>query len=393
MDDKPNHPFIPASEEVSLIRGGPFYRAQQAVRLIRPNQWNLGRRITFLLAIGWLPVPLLTLLLNPAGMVSLLRDFRLHSRMLIGVPVLLIGELMMESRFRMTFAHIRHAGLLDATDLKHMDDVIATMVRARDSFLPELAILVLMIVHSVTAFKGLVDVTPWLSHGTGADLHLTAAGWYAVVVSASIWQFLLGLTLWKWLLWTFFAFQLSRRKLQLVPTHPDGHGGLGFLGLTISAFTPIAFAVCAVIAATWRHEILHDGARLMGFKLPGIALVVIIALIALGPLAFFVPRLAALRRTAILEYGILGQISSKAFHEKWILQRSGHESEFLRSQDSNTLANYGLGYTRIELLKPFPADRGSLIALALAVAIPALPLILAQIPLAVVLKELLRALK
>jgi hypothetical protein len=34
----------------------------------------------------------------------------------------------------------------------------------------------------------------------------------------------------------------------------------------------------------------------MTFKLPAIALAVIIALVALGPLAFFVPRLAALRR-------------------------------------------------------------------------------------------------
>jgi hypothetical protein len=41
--------------EVSLIRGGPFYQAQLVTRLIRPHQWNLGRRIIFAVAIGGCP--------------------------------------------------------------------------------------------------------------------------------------------------------------------------------------------------------------------------------------------------------------------------------------------------------------------------------------------------
>ena len=117
-------------------------------------------------------------------------------------------------------------------------------------------------------------------------------------------QFLLGLGLWEWLLWTWFAFKLSRQNLRLVPTHPDEHGGLGFLGLTAAAFAPVAFAATAVIGATWRDDILHHGARLMDFKLEAIVLLMVIVLVALGPLLFFVPRLASLRRQGILEYRI-----------------------------------------------------------------------------------------
>ena len=61
----------------------------------------------------------------------------------------------------------------------------------------------------------------------------------------------------------------------------------------------------------------------MDFKLQAIVLLSIIALVALGPLLFFVPRLASLRRQGILEYGILGQIQSTEFHEKWCLHRAG----------------------------------------------------------------------
>ena len=393
MDAKTEFPLTPSSAEVSLVRGGPCYRAQRAIGLIRRNQWNLGRRITCLIAAGWLPLLIITALLNPEGVVSFIRDYRVHSRMLIAVPALLVGEMLMESRFRAVMGHIRQADLLDAPDLARIDNFIATLVRVRDSLLPEFTILLLLIVHTATSYKGLVDATPWLSRASGAELHLTAAGWYAVLVSSSIFQFLLGLMLWKWLLWTFFAFKLSRQNLKLVATHPDRHGGLGFLGLTSAAFAPIAFSATAVIAATWRNEILYHGAHLPNFKLLAIVLVALTAFVALGPLAFFVPRLAELRRRGILEYGILGQLHSTEFHEKWIMHRAGHETDFLDARESSTLASFGRVYESIEKMNAFPADKGALYTLAAAVLIPALPVILAAVPFIVVLSGLLKALR
>ena len=122
--------------EASLVRGGPFYRAQHAVGLIRHNKWDLGRRISFLIVVGWLPLFLITALLNRDGLVSLIRDYRVHSRLLVAVPVLLVGELVTESRFRAGIGHLRQAGILDASELARVDAVIATMIRARDSSLP-----------------------------------------------------------------------------------------------------------------------------------------------------------------------------------------------------------------------------------------------------------------
>jgi hypothetical protein len=393
MENAPDPLVTAVPEEASFVRGGPFYRAQQAVGLLRANQWNLGRRLALLIAVGWIPLLVITAILNPTAIVSFLKDYRIHARMLIAVPVLLFGELLMESRFRAVLAHIRNVGLLDAPEMAAMDKVIVTLVRVRDSFLPELGVLALLVIHTIASWRGLVDSTAWLASGTGASFHLSAAGWYAVAVSAPIFQFLLGLALLKWLLWTIFAFKLSRQPLKLIATHPDEHGGLGFLGITTSAFAPVAFAATAVIGATWRHDILHGGAHLMTFKLPAIALAVIVALLALGPLVFFVPRVAALRRKGILEYGILAQLHSAEFHEKWIVHRAGHEAEFLQAPESSSLADFGQVYEKIQAVKAFPADTGSLYSLAAAILIPALPTVLAEIPLGVVLKDLLEALR
>ena len=83
-------------------------------------------------------------------------------------------------------------------------------------------------------------------------------------------------------------------------SHPDKHAGMGFMGMSTLAFAPIAFAVSAAVGATWRYEILNTDASLMSFKLPAIALLVLVVLLSVGPLLFFVPKLAPLRRKGIL---------------------------------------------------------------------------------------------
>ena len=208
-----------------------------------------------------------------------------------------------------------------------------------------------------------------------------------------IYQFLLGLCLWKWLLWTFFVFKLSRMKLQLMVSHPDKHGGMGFLGMSTVAFAPVAFAAGAAIGATWRYEILYAGAPLMSFKLPAIVLLVLVVLIAAGPLLLFVPKLAPLRRRGILQYGSLAHLHSLEFHEKWILHRKGHELELLAAPEISSLTDLASSFQNVEDMKAVPLDKGSLIAPALAVVIPMLPAILAQVPLKVILKSLLEAMK
>jgi hypothetical protein len=381
--------------EISLIRGGPFYHAQLRTRLILPHQWNLGRRLIFAVAIGWIPLVLLTALFQPGTLVALLTDYRVASRMLIAVPVLLLGQILMESKFRMIVGQVRE-DLIAPPDLPRFDDTVGWLIRLRDSMLPEMAIAALVCLHIALSFSGNLGLASgWAMEGgqTALGAHLGPAGWYYTVVSQAIYQFLLGLCLWKWLLWTFFVFKLSRMNLQLMVSHPDKHGGIGFLGMSTVAFAPIAFAVAAAVGATWRYEILYAGAHLLSFKMPAILLLVIVLLLAVGPLLFFVQKLAPLRRKGILQYGSLAHLHSTEFYEKWILHRKGHEADLLSAPEISSLTDLASSFQNIEDMKPLPLDKGSLIAPALAVVIPMLPAILAEIPLKVIFASLLHAMK
>jgi hypothetical protein len=380
--------------EVSLIRGGPFYRAQLKSRLIFPHQWNLGRRIIFAVAIGWVPLVLLTALFAPGAVVALLTDYKVASRMLIAVPILLLGQILMESKFRMIVSQVRE-DLVALADMPLFDAILATLTRLRDSLLPELVIAALVCLHIAWSVSGKIGLAgAWAVQDVlGAGARLSPAGWYYILVSQVIYQFLVGLCLWKWLLWTFFVFRLSRMKLQLMVSHPDKHAGMGFLGMSTVAFGPVTFAVAAAVGATWRYQILYAGARLMSFKFPAIVLLVLVLLIAVGPLLFFVPKLAPLRRRGILQYGSLAHLHSSEFHDKWILHRRGHELEFLAAPEISSLTDLAASFQNIEAMKAVPLDKGSLVAPALAVVIPLLPALLAQIPLKVILKSLLEAMK
>jgi hypothetical protein len=380
--------------DVSLFRGGLIYRAQLVTRLIDAEHWNLPRRVALVLAVTWLPLVIITAIFYRDQLSTLLKDYVAYSKIVVTIPVLLLGQPVMESRFRMVVTHVWEAGLLGAEDQSKLFGVLATIRRLRDSALPELIIMVLVFVDLGLIYQGKLTTAPaWAVYRVGGIAHLTSAGVYYGLVCIPIYQLLIGLSFWRWLLWSFFLFKLSRMDLKTVATHPDRHGGLGFLGLSPTAFAPVAFGLSTAIGASWRNEILNYGASLASFKLPAIILLVLIFVIALGPLTFFVYKLDILRRSAMLEYGVIAQYQATTFHEKWILHGEDPEEAHLTDSEVSALADFSTSYQNIKNLRPFPADRNTLIGLALAVLAPLFPAVLAEIPFEAIIKGLLEAVK
>jgi hypothetical protein len=63
------------------------------------------------------------------------------------VPVLLVGQLIMEQTFPAIARHAREAGLLVEEELIRLDAIIGKLMRLRDLILPELMILAAVYVH------------------------------------------------------------------------------------------------------------------------------------------------------------------------------------------------------------------------------------------------------
>src|SRR5690606_19687068 len=131
-------------------------------------------------------------------------------------------------------------------------------------------------------------------------------------------QFLLLRWYFRLFTWMRLLWHVSRIRLNLIPTHPDYVGGLGFLSQSVIAFVPLAMVHGVVLSGTISNRIIHFGATLVTYKIEIAAVAVFLQCIVLGPLLLFSAQLAWARRRGLLEYGTLAERYVREFDAKWL---------------------------------------------------------------------------
>jgi hypothetical protein len=382
-----------ALETLSLIRGGAFYRFQEVAHLIRPNQWNPVRRVFIATLVGWVPLLVLTAMSGShASLIALLKDYRVFARVFIAVPLLIAGQKTIEERFRLVVRHFFDAGLLRAEDVPRFRAILATIKRLKDAWFPELVLIAVGCVGGIV-FVGtdLMFDAPWSFRVVG-KISPSAAGWYFELVTQNIYMVLLGLALWRWLLYVVFFWRVSRLQLKLVPCDADQSGGLGFLGYSPTAFLPVVIAAATAVGSVLRYQALHSAFSTETLAAGLVLWVVVVLLIFVGPLVFFAPTLTHLYRVGYAEYGSLAHLQAEQFHEKWVLRRQAHLEELLAAPEMEALINLAQSVDRLRRISLIPIDRFTLIQVTMAAAVPMLPVILTQVSLSSLLKMIFRAL-
>ena len=194
------------------------------------------------------------------------------------------------------------------------------------------------------------------------------------------------------LLWFGFLWRVARLNLQLVPTHPDRAGGLGFLGRSAYGFAPILFAQGAILSGVIASRIFHEGKSLLAFRLDAAGLILLCILLVLAPLAVFAPRLVQSKKQGLREYGLLANHYVRQFDEKWIRGRAPSGEALVGSADIQSLADLGNSYALVNAMRPVPFSLQIAMSLALMTVAPLLPLTLTVIPLEKVIEHLIKSL-
>ena len=114
-----------------------------------------------------------------------------------------------------------------------------------------------------------------------------------------IFTFFLLYWLWRLCIFAFLCQRIAHLGLNLVPTHPDRAGGLGFLEQVPFASNPIIIALAAVIASHWAHQVLYHQTYVDALKLPLGIFVATLLVIFLGPFLLFSPPLRQLKRRTL----------------------------------------------------------------------------------------------
>ncbi len=177
--------------------------------------------------------------------------------------------------------------------------------------------------------------------------------------------------------------------MNLVPTHPDRTGGLGFLSGTVFAFIPLLMAHGAIVAGNIANRIFYLGSALPEFKGEILLLVAWLLFVVLGPLLVFAPQLAAAKRTGLREYGTLAQRYVREFDAKWLRGGAPADEPFVGSGDIQSLADLGNSFEVVRTMHIAPVSKEAILRLAAAVVVPVVPLLLTMMPWEELLKKLL----
>jgi hypothetical protein len=164
--------------------------------------------------------------------------------------------------------------------------------------------------------------------------------------------------------------------LHFIPTHPDRAGGIGFLGRSAFAFSPLVFAEGAMLSGLIANEILYRGVSLLSFKWQICGVAVFFIFVILGPLTMFTPGLYLAKRNGFADYSSLAQEYVEGFEQKWVLGRLNEREQLLGSPDIQSLADLGNSYNLVREMRVVPFGIPDITRLAVATAAPLLPLLL-----------------
>jgi hypothetical protein len=236
-------------------------------------------------------------------------------------------------------------------------------------------------------YLSLPTATWYATPGSEGSTLTLAGAWYGYV-SLPIFQFLLIRWYFRIAIWARLLWHVSRIELQLVPTHPDRVGGLGFLSNTVFAFIPLILAHGVLLAGVLANQIFHTGAKLTDFRLEILLMVILLMLLVFGPLAVFAGQLARTKRRGLREYGGFAQRYVRAFDRKW-LRDAETDDALLGTGDIQSLADLGNSFSVVKEMRLVPASKEAIIQLAIVALAPMVPLLLTLMPLEELLKKLI----
>ncbi len=332
-------------------------------------------------AVTWVPLALLALVDGAAagGVLVPLRDsFGTHVRLLLSIPLFFFAEWLFTDRIGAVLRELYEKGLITPADEPRFSRVLRRAQGLWASWEVEAALVVVTVVSIYAGVRSDLPagLTTW--RGT-ADVGLTPAGWWYSLVSLPVFQFLVWRWAWRLAVWVWLLWQLSRIDLRLFPTHPDGAGGLGPLGVAHVDLSPLTFASSATLAASYAEQIKFGGVVLSEFAIPIAAIVVGLTAMCVLPLCFFSRRLLELKQQGLLTYGGFASDYVQAFNDKWV--RGGTTGQpLLGTADLQSLADLGNSFGVIRNMRLVPISSPQIVTLGLAALLPMLPLVLFVVP-------------
>lgn len=382
-----------AADAGRSARDDTLMRLQRRVGLAPKQGLGTVRRAIFWALLGWGPIAAWAVVAGRAdvpGGESLLAHFGVTVRLLIAVPLMVVAEAVMIGSV-LGIARQCSASVLFPADPRALGAVSDGLLRLRDRAHP----------WAVAAGLAAAGLLAWQDTFAADASHALAwAGddarggfgvhWYLwvgrpiFVVFAAVW-------LWRVVLLGIALHRMASSGLRLAPTHPDRAGGLGFAAPLTAGFGLVAFALSAVIASGWAHEVAWHGTTVATLRIQMVAAVLVLAAIFLAPLAVLVGPMGRARKRARLEYGELVARHADALHRRWI-DGVKVDDPLLEAPEIGSAADAAALYEAVGRMRPLPLGPAALAAVLVPAALPMVAVLAIEVPIGQLFRKLLAAL-
>lgn len=390
-DQLPNSSANPV--DFLIVRNDLPIRWQRRIGLAPDNGLGVARRALFFAMFTWLPIviwaALESRLLDRAVGEPLLAHYGVHVRCLVAIPLLILAEGMALRVVRTLVTQFLEHGLIIESQRDRFTQIIKDSTDLRDKAFPWVIVFALTLLWLIGVPESLHEhELSWATLDTG----LGFGGWWFLYVVRPVFTILLLGWLWRiGLLFRLFH-QISKLDLALVPAHPDGMGGLGFLQKLPKAFVLVTLAMSAVLASRWIHDSLYHQIALETLKLPLLSFAVLWGLTVLAPLFVFSAKMISTRKRAMRDYSALLAEHGRLVHRKWILGQKVGEPDILDAPELGPSADIETIYAAVKNMRVIPIGKSCIMPIIVPIALPMIIVAATQIPLLKILTTLFKAL-
>lgn len=375
-------------EEFSLL-GGPLHWLGCRLGLVRnsANTFWLG------MALGlsaWSVLMVLALLQGAGHKLFSLALIGAHVRFLAAVPLFFLCETTVVPRMAEFVGNIVRSEVVPKSSLPALESEIARVGRWKDSWLAEVICLLLAVLMPLIWTQlHLAGAMAIYDQTTAVG---TLAGHWYWFVCLPLFRFLMFRWFWRLGLWWYVLRRVAKMELHLVPIHPDGAAGLGYLEVVHTHFTPMVLALSSVLSATFAEE-LSSGTMTAATVYPAIALsLVLFTAFFLGPLFLFALKLWNCRVKGMNDYMEFASHYVNGFERKWLGADESQQQHLLGTSDLQALSALSDSVNIVRTMRWVPLSPLLVTNLAIAALLPLLPLLLLKYPVTELFEKIVRRL-
>lgn len=378
-----------SEQSFQLSSGGLTNLIQRQIRGPDAGDFPIAMQLLIAITLLWVPLVVLTLIegtfVGDRVAQPFIQDVVPQVRFLIALPLLLLADLAINPAVGVTCRNLERSGVVPDDEQPRYQAALVELQKGRDSIWPDVVMLALAFGCTWLFQPGYGESaiqaadTSWLWSVADGTVDLSAAGWWYGLISAPFFLFILFRWIWRFLIWAGFLYRVSRIPLALQPTHPDCAGGLGVLGMAQQTFSIVFVAFATVMSSTIAHNILFEGDTFRASRPEIIVFIVVCIVLIYAPLLSFAKNLYTARRIGLSQYGALGYRLSDAFFARWVTGAGSNVGEeFKNATDASTMADYGATFDAVRSMRIIPVTLRGVVAVAVALAVPFLPLYLTE---------------